>query len=407
MRRWKISFSKDGVSLLILLSFSVFLLFQSCEKEGGASAKNPGGTKKDIVLGVLLPITGAFDFLGEDASVGIEFVREDIERQGGISLGGERYSLTYEILDTQGNSERTVGLVQKLINSGKAIGIVGPIMSSLAIPAAGICENAGFPMITPSATNPEVTRGKSYVFRGCFTDDYQGEAVASFLCEEMGIKTALVLFDVSNVYNRYMAQSFVREFIRCRGEVIGEIEYLQGERDFTAEVDTIIAQNPEAVFLPNYRDDINVQVKKLRESGYEGILVGGDAVAATDVPPADQPLFNGLYYCSHFSYDRSSERIDEFIDRYAGKYTEPMSALTPLCYDSVKIFIRAIETAGSLDQEKIVSALAEPRMIEGLTGPFCFDSTGDPKKNAFIVRITEEGDRFFRRISSKDFPSDL
>ena len=204
-----------------------------------------------------------------------------------------------------------------------------------------------------------------------------------------------------------MAESFVREFSRQQGEVIGEIEYLQGERDFTAEVEDIINQSPEAVFLPNYRDDINVQVKTLREKGYKGILVGGDAVGALEVPPADQPLFEGLYYCSHFSYDISSPRIAEFIGRYREEYKGPISALTPLSYDAVGIFIEAIETAGSLDQEKITAALAVPRVMEGLTGPFYFNGTGDPKKSAFIVKITETGDRFFRKIPPKDFPSTL
>jgi len=384
-----------------------FLLSSSCAEEGDKSGEKDVTSTKEIVLGALLPMSGDFDFFGKDALKGIELAGKDLQKKGGIKLGEDNYQLEYEVLDTQGDPERTVGLVQKLINSGRAVGIIGPIMSSLAIPAAGICENAGFPMITPSATNPEVTRGKTCVFRGCFTDDYQGEAIASFLREEMGIKTAIVLFDVSNVYNRYMAESFVREFTRQQGEVIGEIEYLQGERDFTAEVEDIINQSPEAVFLPNYRDDINVQVKTLREKGYKGILVGGDAVGASEVPPADQPLFESIYYCSHFSFDTSSPRIAEFIGRYREEYKGPISALTPLSYDAVGIFIEAIETAGSLDQEKITAALAVPRVMEGLTGPFYFNGTGDPKKNAFIVKITETGDRFFRKIPPKDFPSTL
>lgn len=409
MRGWKIRFSKDGVSLLILLSILVFLLCGSCTKERDKPKQGEKDVPlgKEIVLGALLPMSGDFDFLGKDAAEGIELAVKDLQEKGGITIDEEKYHLKYEVLDTQGDPERTVGLVQQLINSGRAIGIVGPIMSSLAIPAAGICENAGFPMITPSATNPEVTQGKTYVFRGCFTDDYQGEAVATFLREGMGVETAAVLYDVSNVYNRYMARSFIREFNLRQGEVIAEIEYLQGEKDFTDEVETILHQSPEAVFLPNYRDDINLQVKKLKERGYRGILVGGDAVGASELTPADQPLFTGLYYCGHFSYDTSSARIAEFIGRYREENKRPLSALVPLSYDSVRIFTEAIETAGSLDQEKIRSALSVPRLVEGLTGPFYFNGTGDPEKYAFIVKITEIGDTFFRNISPQDFPSDL
>ena len=208
MRVWKFRFSKDGVSLLILLSLLAFLLSSSCAEEGDKSGEKDVTSTKEIVLGALLPMSGDFDFFGKDALKGIELARKDLQKKGGIKLGEDNYQLGYEVLDTQGDPERTVGLVQKLINSGRAVGIIGPIMSSLAIPAAGICENAGFPMITPSATNPEVTRGKTGVFRGCFTDDYQGEAIASFLREEMGIKTAIVPLRcfqrVQSIYGRIL-----------------------------------------------------------------------------------------------------------------------------------------------------------------------------------------------------------
>ena len=49
-------------------------------------------------------------------------------------------------------------MVQKLINQDRVAAVVGEVASSRSLAAGPICQQAGVPMISPSSTNPEVTK---------------------------------------------------------------------------------------------------------------------------------------------------------------------------------------------------------------------------------------------------------
>ena len=54
--------------------------------------------------------------------------------------------------------------------------VIGEVASSLSIAAAPLCQRARIPMLSPSSTNPKVTKIGDYIFRACFIDPFQGIA---------------------------------------------------------------------------------------------------------------------------------------------------------------------------------------------------------------------------------------
>jgi len=56
-------------------------------------------------------------------------------------------------------------------------------------------------MLSASATNPLVTYGKEYVFRCCFIDSFQGEVMARYAYENLGIKKSALLVDIAQDYS--------------------------------------------------------------------------------------------------------------------------------------------------------------------------------------------------------------
>ncbi len=89
--------------------------------------------------------------------------------------------------DDEGNQDEAVSVVKKLIDLDGVCGILGEVASTRSLAGGGVCEQEHVPMISPSSTNPDVTKDRKYVFRVCFTDDFQG-SVGRAICRQKGME---------------------------------------------------------------------------------------------------------------------------------------------------------------------------------------------------------------------------
>ena len=71
-----------------------------------------------------------------------------------------------------------------LISQDKVNLVIGEVISSASLAIADLAQNAKVPMISASATNLDVTKGKDFVFRTTFTDPFQGIATAKYAKEK-------------------------------------------------------------------------------------------------------------------------------------------------------------------------------------------------------------------------------
>jgi branched-chain amino acid transport system substrate-binding protein len=74
-----------------------------------------------------------------------------------------------------------VAVTTKLITEDEVLAIIGPQSSKQAIPAGGKANELETPLISPWSTNPDTTKDRPFVFRGCFLDPFQGPVAANFI----------------------------------------------------------------------------------------------------------------------------------------------------------------------------------------------------------------------------------
>ena len=92
------------------------------------------------------------------------------------------------------------------------------------------------PIISGSATADNVTlsngRLQEYVFRTCFSDSYQGTAMANFASQQQHAKTAVIIKDTSSDYAKGLADNFRATFEASGGRIVAEEGYASGETNF-------------------------------------------------------------------------------------------------------------------------------------------------------------------------------
>lgn len=355
--------------------------------------------EETIKIGVIAPLTGSIPLVGEFTVNAAQLAVKEINDAGGLEVGQEgsaKKKLEVELLveDNEDKKESAVSAAQKLINQGGVVAIVGPQASRNAIPAAAVAESARVPLISGWSTNPETTAGKKYVFRAAFIDPFQGRVMARFAIEELGAQKAAVLYDVASEYNKGIAEIFQQVFEGAGGDVVAFETYTTGEEDFSTQLAAIKASGAEVLFLPNYYNEVPLQVAQAREMGIDVPVIGADAWGTMEAE--DLPDLEGCFFSTHYAADIASPAAQAFVSSYEDAYGQVPDDVAALTYDAFGLLFEAIRSQGKADPESIRNGLASIRRYEGVTGVMEFQATGDPVKSAVILKIEDGQFRFYR-----------
>ncbi|HEY9074323.1 MAG TPA: ABC transporter substrate-binding protein, partial [Desulfobaccales bacterium] len=343
----------------------------------------------EIRIGVNAELTGSKPTVGDSCKKAMELLAAQVNAAGGLKLGDKTYHLKLFVEDNEDKAESAAAADQKLISQNNVLAIIGPNASGNAIPAARICEDAKVIMITPWATNPKVTEGKKYVFRACFIDDFQGQVMAKFARDNLKAQTAAVLYDVASEYNKGIAEFFKKSFETMGGKVVAFESYTKDDKDFSSQLTTIKATNPGVLFLPNYYNEVPLQVQQARRLGISCPFIGSDSWGSPEILTLCGADLDQSYFSTHYATDIATDTAQKFIREYAAKYGKKPDDVAALTYDAGGLLLQALRQAGVPDRQKVRDALASVKEFDGVTGNMKFHGTGDPIKSAVIIHVKD------------------
>lgn len=362
---------------------------------------------KKIVIGINAPMTGDIPKVGEGTKFAAQMWLEDIKAAGGLEVGGKKYPVEIVVEDNESKAESAVKVNTKMITEDEVLVIVGPQSSKQAIPAGEIANNYGTPMISPWSTNPDTTKDRPFVFRGCFLDPFQGPVLANFIKEEFGYTKAAVLYDVASDYPKGLAEFFKEawEKINGAGSVIAYESFTTRDADFSSQLTKIIKSGAEVLFTPQYYNEVALIVQQAHELGWKNPIVGSDSWGSAETVELCGKDCYGLFFSTHYASAGAKGATKKFIDRYKEKYGYVPDDVAALTWDSLLIVQKAIESAGKLtgkiekDRKAVRDALAKIKQFSGITGTMTFTEEGDPIKCAVIVRISDAGEyEFYKSV---------
>ena len=363
------------------------------------------GRKTTVKVGINAPMTGDIPKVGEGTKYAAEMWLEDVEKAGGIEVGGEKYPVEIIVEDNESKAESAVKVNTKMITQDDVMIIVGPQSSSQAVPAGDVANNYETPMISPWSTNPATTTDRPYVFRGCFLDPFQGPVIANFVTEEFGFTKAAVLYDVASDYPKGLAEVFKAAWEKTNGpgSVVAYESFTTKDTDFSSQLTKIIRSGAEVLFTPQYYNEVPLIVQQAKDLGWKGPIVGSDSWGSTETVKLCGEACYGLFFSSHYAAANATGATKEFIDRYTAKYGYVPDDVAALTWDALRLAQTAIEGTGKLtgnikeDRVAVRNALAQVKDFEGITGNMTFTEEGDPIKCAVIVKISDKGEYGFHK----------
>ncbi len=355
--------------------------------------------EEDIRIAAIYAMTGPAAKANAHSLAGARLAVQELNRRGGV-LGRQLKMVEIDNRSTPIGSKVAADKAALL----GVTAIVGSVWSSHSMAVAQVAQKHGIPMITNMSTHPDVTRSRDYVFRACFTDDFQGRVMARFAVEDLGGRTAVVFRDLISDYSIGLAREFRENFEAFGGEVLKEINYKHTQSGFRDTVGLSLEFRPDVVFVSGY-DESGEIIKEALDAGLNGIFIGGDGWGPDGFFERGGHLLERGYYCNHWSEEVDTEHSLRFVElarEFMGVAPGALVSSTPLAFDAVMLVADALERAGSTDRASLRKALAETREFQGVTGSISFDEHGDPLKDAVIMEVSGGSRRYFKKVSPND-----
>ncbi len=345
----------------------------------------PAGEKIHIAFwGVL---SGADSVLGVDAQRGVELAIAD---QG--KLLDRDILLTSE--DGLCTPEGGATAAQKMAADSTIVGLVGSTCSDETVGGIASLTAAGMTTISPSNTRPALTapnRDASYAgyLRTAHSDTFQGLAVAEFLYNELGLRTAATIHDGS-AYAEALQGVFADNFVRLGGTITVQEAVQKGQTDMHTVLTTIAASNagaaPDVIYYPIFTAEGGfVTAQRSDVAGLEDtVMIGSDGMFSQQLVDAAGPAAEGLYLSSP-NFSAFQAGYADFLAKHQAAYGQaPIQAFHAHGYDAANILFDAIEKVGIkagdtlyIPRGALRDAIYATKDFAGITGTLSCGEFGD------------------------------
>jgi branched-chain amino acid transport system substrate-binding protein len=344
-----------------------------------------GGNANEIVLGHYASMTGSEATFGQSTDHGIQLAVDEINAASGIK-GKKLRVITY---DDKGDAKEAGTAVTRLISKDGVVAVLGEVASGLSLAGAPVCQDNSVPMVTPSSTNPKVTKVGDMIFRVCFIDPFQGWVCAKFARENDKVKAAkaAILYDQAAPYAVGLQEEFDKAFTKLGGTITTKQTYTAGDQDFSAQLTAIRSSQPDVVFVPGYYTDVGNIAIQARKLGITAPLLGGDGWDSSKLGQIGGKAIDGSFYSNHYSHQDPSPRVQDFIQKYKSKFGETPDGLAALGYDAARILADAIGRAKSTAGADIAAELAQTKDFDGVTGRISIDKDRNAVKPAEMLEM--------------------
>lgn len=311
------------------------------EPEAETTAGGDGAAACDLSIAFFGALTGDAANLGIAIRDGAKFAVDQYNAEADCPVELVEF-------DSQGSPDQAPALAQEAINNEAIVGIVGPAFSGESQAANPLFEEAGLPIITASASNPDLA-GPDIFHRMIANDGVQGPAIVTYL-QDIAQATGVFVVDDQSEYGLGLAE-IVRQDLA--DVVVGNDAIQVGQTDFSATVTAIRSSGADAVFFGGYYTEAGLLVKQLRDAGITALFVSGDGskdpgfIDAAGAEAAEGAILT----CACFPPEQASGTFYEDFENELGSAPGTYGAEA---FDAANVFLQGI-AEGNASREDMLA----------------------------------------------------
>jgi branched-chain amino acid transport system substrate-binding protein len=320
---------------------------------------------------------------------GAQLAVDQINAAGGVR--GRRLNL--RLADDSADEDDAVRRAQGLYDNAAVVAVVGHLTSNASLVAAQVYGGGAHPvtMISPSASNPDLSGISPYAFRICPSDSSHGAALARFAWQTLVARRAGILF-TSDAYGRGVRKTFAADFVRLGGTIVEEDPYAPTTRSLEPYLSRMRQAGIDVIVLAGDRGGAELALQEMRALGIHWPLIGGDALAGIETAGT---LAEGIWISTAYLPGRAGEKNAAFVADFARAHPgERPDSRAASAYDIVNLLAQAITEAGPRRRavrDYIARVGREVPAFEGVTGRIAFNDAGDVPSRGVAIAVVRGG----------------
>ena len=384
--------------LLLFAVLAAMLVFAGCSQKPKEEAKAEGETSAAPAettapaTGDVIKIGVAGAHSGDLASYGIpslkaaELVVKQVNDKGGLL--GKKVEIV--AADDVCKPEVAVSSANKLVSEG-VVAVLGHICSGATKAAMGTYLAAKIPVMSPSATSPELTKSGQYpnFFRTIAPDDAQARLEVDFATNTLKATKVAIIHDKGD-YGKGLAE-YAKQFAEADGkmQVVLFEGITPGAVDYSAIVQKIKQSGAQVVIYGGYHPEASKIITLIVKKKVPVKFVSDDGVKDDTFIKVAGQYAEGVYATGPKDSSNNPLTI-EATKLYKDTYKEEPGAFYLNAYTAMLAITNAIEKAGSTDYDAITKAL-RTEYVETPIGKITFDEKGDAVGAGFSVYQVQKG----------------
>ncbi|MGE5451462.1 MAG: branched-chain amino acid ABC transporter substrate-binding protein [Acidobacteriota bacterium] len=344
-----------------------------------------------VRIGHVAPVSGPQAHFGRDNENGARLAVDELNAQG-VQIGGKKVKFELLAEDDAADPKQGTAAAQKLCDA-KVNGVIGHLNSGTTLPAAKIYNACGLPMITPSATNPELTTlGYKNVFRMLANDNALGAGLARYARDTLKLKKVAIIDD-RTAYGKGVADVFARTAKELGLEVVSQQYTNDKAVDFMAILTSIKNKKPDGIFFGGMDPQAGPMLRQMQQLGMTKVyLFGGDGICTDklmNLSSGAKTLANVVCAVGGASLDKLPNG-KTWRARYDAKFPGQFQVYSPYTYDATMVLVDAMKRANSADPKVYGPKLAEAN-YQGVTAKVVFEPNGELKNPAMTLYVYKDG----------------
>jgi branched-chain amino acid transport system substrate-binding protein len=363
-----------------------------------------------FLIAAVLPLSGKLSAFANDVLSGIQLAVESSGDRGGSP------SVGLLVKDTESSQASFLDDFSNLLANDRPVAVIGPLLSKNLPVMAELAERSHTPLLTPTATLPNVRRLGSFTFSTALTYQLQARRIAAYAAGELGFRRFCILHP-DTAYGREMARLFAQEVHQRDGEIIATESYKEGDSDVGAQLkrmkdedlkkyglavpvdptkiigkltklDKKVLYTPgfDAVFIPGRASDVGLIAAQLNFHDMKVPFLGANGWNAPDFARTADQSIDGAIFVDGFFADSPNPNVQDFVSRYKKRFQTTPTLFAMEGYDAVKVVMEALKK-GAASGETIRDYLTSQQDLPALGGPAAFGEDGTLNRPLFLIQV--------------------
>ena len=362
---------------------------------------------QDIVLGASVQLTGPVANTGRYYKDAYDFAIDKINAAGGVKVGNTKRKLALKLYDNQSDVNLSVRQYTQLVSQDKVNLLLGPFASNFALADSAVSEKYRVPMVQGGGASDQIfSRKFKYIFGTLApASNYFASTIDMLKQLEPAPKSVALLY-ADDAFDVSVAQG-TRPLLQKAGLKIAiDARYSSNASDFNSLLSQIKSVNADAVLVAGHETEILnfvLQAKSLAVAPKMYSFTVG--VPSEDFrkalgKDADYAFGMTAWLPNASLKDRWFGDAAQFATAYKAKYGYDPDYHAASGVADVEAVAQAIESAGSVEPQKVRDALAKLN-FPSLYGTIAFAANGQIDLPQVVIQV--QGDKLVAIYGGKGF----